>query len=79
MTKIVRILLIITVALLTFSLGAMLGYSVTKANEPERIGIFTQPDGSEIIEICYKDSKCTQEKVSKEELEKMEKENGFNE
>lgn len=72
--KLLRILLIIIVVLLSFSLGTMLGMTVVHATEPERIGIFTQPDGTQVIEICYEDSKCEQKTVSWKEIERMEKE-----
>ncbi len=70
--KITRILLIVIVMLLSFSLGALLGMSVARADEPERIGIFTQPDGTQIIEICYdNDTKCEHETVSWEKIENI--------
>lgn len=45
-----------------------------KADEPERMAIFTQPDGTQLVETCFEDSICTYEKMTWDELEKIEKE-----
>lgn len=45
-----------------------------RADEPERMAIFTQPDGTQLVETCFEDSICTYEKMTWDELEKIEKE-----
>lgn len=57
--------LLIDILLLTIIGFVFLMVSPVKAGEPERIGIFTQADGTEIIEICFEDLVCFHERVEK--------------
>lgn len=69
MTYLMRIFLI---ALLSYVFGYYLGSMIAKAVEIDRIGIFSQPDGYQMIEVCEETGLCKQYKVKDKDLETWE-------
>ena len=71
MEKFNRLLRAILYGILGFYLGTMLGKTLAKADdnyEVLRIGIFTQPNGTETIEICEENKICKHFNVPQDKL-----------
>ena len=71
------ILKVMLMAFIGYLMGYLLGSVIAKAeqmpsDEIERIGIFSQPNGYQMIEICRETGLCDHYKVKTEDMDKWE-------
>jgi|CXWL01.1.fsa_nt_gi hypothetical protein len=68
----IAILKVGMIAAFSILFGYLVGMSIAKADEVDRIGIFTQPNGYQMIEICKETGPCEHYKVKDKDLETWE-------